>query len=692
MSRQAVQVEIAFTATPFADPSTLTWTDVSSKVLVDQGVSLTRGKPNELPAIQAGTVSLVLDNRTGNFDPDNQAGAYWPLVTPIVPIRISATSLGTTCRIFTGFVESWAQSWSDMLSMCTITAVDATQAILSFNLGTAGTYAQQLTGARVNAVLDSVGWPTTLRAIDLGTCLIQAQSAVTNGSAPSGASLLQDAVNVEGGLFFIAADGKATFWDQAHAPQNILTTVDQGIEGAGAGMTYVAQTNCAVAATSVQALDGTWSLRLSSTAAGAMSARGGRYPAVANQSYGATAWFRAGAAVATPVLQVEFFNAALALIGSGSAVVAAPDTNTGFSVAQVAPTLAPVGTVWVGIRVGYASTAGASELHYIDRLGVFTVPLGANVLTVVDQSFEAGVGSFTGNLNCTVSSSTTQALDGTHSLRLSSTAAGFMEARSGLYPASPGMVFVATANFRAGATVESCTAYAQFFDSTGNAIAPQAQAALADTTTGWTPNSSTPVTAPGGTTFVAVALDIGTTAGVAELHYVDRVSLQMTPAAMTIGDNVSLGEVPYQPGPVVSKDDSSIRNVVTLSKTITDGVSAANVVTQTGSGVSKYNTRAYSVSAPWATNADMTALAVALAFDYSLPSTRMSSVSVDGVQTGAFATLITLDLGAYVAVNIRPRSSGPTIAVFAVIQGFSLNITATSWLWTFNLSPTIAGH
>src|SRR5690349_12074071 len=100
MALQNVTVEVAFTSTPFADPSTLTWTDLSSYV---ESWSTNRGRADEQSQMQAGTATVSLQNTDGRFDPDNGSSPYSPNLLPGVPIRISTTFSATKYYLFWGF-------------------------------------------------------------------------------------------------------------------------------------------------------------------------------------------------------------------------------------------------------------------------------------------------------------------------------------------------------------------------------------------------------------------------------------------------------------------------------------------------------------------------------------------------------------------------------------------------------------
>ena len=71
---------------------------------------------------------------------------------------------------------------------------------------------QETTTERIEAMLDEIAWPDDLRAIDVSETEVQAAS-LTNTSV---LSHIQDVAASEGGLFFIAADGTATFFDRFH--------------------------------------------------------------------------------------------------------------------------------------------------------------------------------------------------------------------------------------------------------------------------------------------------------------------------------------------------------------------------------------------------------------------------------------------------------------------------------------------
>lgn len=101
-----VTVEIAFGSGPLDDSPA--WTDVSTDW---RYISFTRGRSYELDRMQAGTATVVLNNRHGNYNQHNTLGDYYPDVRPMVPIRITATRTAVTYPLWQGFVERWPVSF-----------------------------------------------------------------------------------------------------------------------------------------------------------------------------------------------------------------------------------------------------------------------------------------------------------------------------------------------------------------------------------------------------------------------------------------------------------------------------------------------------------------------------------------------------------------------------------------------------
>lgn len=146
---------------------------------------------------------------------------------------------------------------------------------------------------------------------------------------------------------------------------NLLTAVDASFES-GVG-TWTGTANATVAQSAAEALDGSYSLAVTATAAGNAAVGTGDYAVVAGQTYSATAAVRAATTGRQVTLAVLWLNSSGTLISTttGTAVT---DTTSGWAVAT-ASAAAPAGAVNAQLQVTVASAA-ASEVHYVDEAGI----------------------------------------------------------------------------------------------------------------------------------------------------------------------------------------------------------------------------------------------------------------------------------------------------------------------------------
>ena len=191
----------------------------SASVIVDvsnvvDSIQTIRGRNAQADQFQTGTLSLRIVDQTGAFNPQNPASPYFQLLTPMRKVQITATYGATTYPIFSGFITSYTTTTpknANDVVYTTIQAVDAFRLAQNAQISTvAGTSAGQLSGARINALLDAIDWPASMRDVDAGLTTMQADP----GSARTSLAAMQTVETSEYGALYVDAAGSFVFQDR----------------------------------------------------------------------------------------------------------------------------------------------------------------------------------------------------------------------------------------------------------------------------------------------------------------------------------------------------------------------------------------------------------------------------------------------------------------------------------------------
>jgi hypothetical protein len=201
--------------------STSVIVDVSSQV---DSIQTNRGRNAQADLFQTGTLTLRIVDQDGDFNPQNPNSPYFGLLSPMRKVQITATYGATTYPIFSGFITSYStntpQNALDVV-YTTITAVDAFRLAQNAQISTvAGTSAGQLSGARVNALLDAIAWPASMRDVDPGLTTMQADP----GTARTALAALQTVETSEYGALYVDAAGSFVFQDRALTASSVSGT------------------------------------------------------------------------------------------------------------------------------------------------------------------------------------------------------------------------------------------------------------------------------------------------------------------------------------------------------------------------------------------------------------------------------------------------------------------------------------
>lgn len=204
-----VKFEAAFGIAPGVVPTTNDWVDLSDRLGDPVGVVWSYGRQTELDRVEAGTGTVTLDNTDRELEPVYSGSSYHPDVRPMVRVRCTAEFSASTYSVFEGFVEAWQPTWVHPADgWVTLPVVDGLKLLALAR--TSASYSEQKSGARIGALLDAASWPAGNRDLDTGQSDVQAYTA----SDRNVLNAIRDAAEAEDGVFFIAPDGDATFYDR----------------------------------------------------------------------------------------------------------------------------------------------------------------------------------------------------------------------------------------------------------------------------------------------------------------------------------------------------------------------------------------------------------------------------------------------------------------------------------------------
>jgi hypothetical protein len=210
--------------------------DVSDRI---DALTTRRGRNAEADQFQTGTCSLRIVDQNGDFNSMNTSGPFYGLLDPMRKLQITATHNGVTYPIFSGFITGYQtitpQESNDNVSYCVISAVDAFRLAQNAQITTVtGTSAGQLSGARINNILDQISWPSSMRDIDPGQTSVQQDP----GTARTALAACQTISTSEYGSFYVDASGSFVFQDRALTSSSVAATPTVFTDDGSAALLY----------------------------------------------------------------------------------------------------------------------------------------------------------------------------------------------------------------------------------------------------------------------------------------------------------------------------------------------------------------------------------------------------------------------------------------------------------------------
>jgi hypothetical protein len=198
--------------------STAVIVDVSNQV---DSVQTNRGRNAQADQFQTGQLTLRIVDQNGDFNPQNTAGPYFGLLSPMRKVQITATWNTETYSIFSGFITGYTTTtpkFTGDIVYTTISAVDAFRLAQNAQISTVtDSGAGQLSGTRINKILDQIGWPASMRDVDAGQTTLLADP----GSPRTALEAMQTVELSEYGSLYVDANGEFVFQDRAFTTSSV---------------------------------------------------------------------------------------------------------------------------------------------------------------------------------------------------------------------------------------------------------------------------------------------------------------------------------------------------------------------------------------------------------------------------------------------------------------------------------------
>ena len=182
--------------------------DLSNEV---RQISIRRGRNIMRDTYEAGSCTVRVTDLDGSWNPQNVNSIYYPYLTPMRKLRVSATTSTSSHFLFSGYVEAYKYTYpqsSTELGYVDIICSDAFRLmqLAGVTTVTGGTLGQD-TGARIGKILDMMQWPINMREIDTGnsTCIADP------GTSRAGLEAIKNAEFSEQGAAYISAEGNLVF-------------------------------------------------------------------------------------------------------------------------------------------------------------------------------------------------------------------------------------------------------------------------------------------------------------------------------------------------------------------------------------------------------------------------------------------------------------------------------------------------
>lgn len=199
-------------------------------------------QPNDLSDYTDGSLDNCRWSGTAHASSSYRGGPYYGDLKPMRRIRVQTEYDGETYDLWSGFVLGWPQVWDNgVVPVVRLRAMDAFHIFSLKKLNKA--YTEKLAGARIDEVLDDIGWTagnswildssvnsllgtTTILAPNGDRYVMEGQSTIMAETLADASALshLQDVAQTELGWIFMDGAGVFTFLDRRYRFHPDFTT------------------------------------------------------------------------------------------------------------------------------------------------------------------------------------------------------------------------------------------------------------------------------------------------------------------------------------------------------------------------------------------------------------------------------------------------------------------------------------
>lgn len=182
---------------------------------VTRGIKINRGRNIQRDIYEAGTCSVRIYDQTGRFNPQNTSSDLYGYLTPLRKLRISASYNGVDYYLFSGYTTDYVYTYdkAENVSYVDINASDAFRLLnLAAITSVSGSSAGQDTGTRIEKILDTVQFPSSMRTLNTGNSLTQADPATSRTALAA----VQNCEFSEQGAFYFSPEGNAIFKNRSN--------------------------------------------------------------------------------------------------------------------------------------------------------------------------------------------------------------------------------------------------------------------------------------------------------------------------------------------------------------------------------------------------------------------------------------------------------------------------------------------